>query len=173
MAAPRAWAWAQLSGQHDQIPATHNERRSGQQPGATTSTCDIQRVRRELRPEYHGQMPARRRWHQPGHRGQVPAWRRSKRPGHHDLVSAMLNERRRVVNLEPHTGARPSVRVRLLGPELARYKCQIDRSPSVDELFKGFFMNDFFCIFGSGFDSHRRIFGKLCVCVFKKSQTIR
>jgi hypothetical protein len=98
---------------------------------------------------HHRPPMARRRGHRPGHRDQVPAThnerRRGQWPGHHDQVTRESKRARGkqlgqgpctkklgtspsespcsvaafVVNSEPHTGTRPSVRL-CVGLELAR-----------------------------------------------------
>ena len=114
---PRSYGRRYRSWHHGHVHATHNERR------------------RVQRPVHHDQVNALRRGHRLGHHDQAPAThierRRGKRPGRNDEVPATHNERRREqcappctaasfeVNSEPHTGARPSVRL-CVGPELAR-----------------------------------------------------
>jgi hypothetical protein len=129
--APRSYGRMHRFWHHGHVHVTHNERRRGQ------------------RPLHYDQLYAWRRGHRLGHRDQVPAThnerRRERRPEHHDQVPCELNAGASnnwakahihkswarfllnpscsvaafVVNPEPHTGARPSVRL-CVGPELAR-----------------------------------------------------
>jgi hypothetical protein len=93
-------------GHHDQVPATNDELRRGQRPGATITylRCTtsgaagdgLGTVIKYLRAAAgiglgkHDQVPARRRRHWSWHHDQVPATlnerRREQRPGHHDQV---------------------------------------------------------------------------------------
>jgi hypothetical protein len=118
-------------------------------PGGGTAHAMHNERRRGQRPVHHDQVKAWRRGHRPGHHVQVPAThnerRREQRPERHDQVPCELNagagnnwakahihknwERfllnppcsvaAFVVNSEPRTGARPSIRL-CVGPELAR-----------------------------------------------------
>ena len=100
---PRSYGRRHRSWHHGHVHATHNERRRGQWP------------------VHHDQAPAWRLGHRHGHHGQAPGthneFRRGKRPGRNDhpICSAAPFE----VYSEPHTGARPLVRL-CVGPELAR-----------------------------------------------------
>jgi hypothetical protein len=114
----------QRPGRHDQVPAMHNERRRGQRPG------------------HHDQLPARRRGHRPAQNDQASvthseaaAW--ALRPNTGDALRATprstawtprpspCDVKAFVVNSEPHTGARPSIRACVV-PELfaVRAECE-------------------------------------------------
>jgi hypothetical protein len=114
-----------------------------------SSTCNAERAAPQATAVYFDQRPKRRRRHRPWHHNQVPAThnkrRREQQPGHHDQLirepkqgrvqqlgqgprtrklgtnsdETPCNDSAFVVNSEPHTRARPSIRL-CMGPELSR-----------------------------------------------------
>ena len=109
---PRSYGRRHRSWNHGHVLATHNERRRGK------------------RPAHHDQVHAWRLGHRHGHHDQAPATHKTSAAANNGL-SPLVVKRLLKKNSEPHTWARPSVRL-CVRPEFARcvHKLSFERRPT-------------------------------------------